>query len=119
MINNTAKYFTDQSLISNYLNQIKSKYPRYTRDHLYVILKTLKRNNQKEAADNTLNFCLKNDILSGYEFEQVYYVLLNEIEKSKTVEKPEIKLLNEASLKKAEQTPQTSNIEDYEDIINL
>ncbi len=87
MINNTAKYFTDQSLISNYLNQIKSKYPRYTRDHLYVILKTLKRNNQKEAADNTLNFCLKNDILSGYEFEQVYYVLLNEIEKSKTVEK--------------------------------
>jgi len=113
LFNQTMIYFTNQSLASDYLNQIKKKYPRYTRDHLQVIGKAL-ADIDKETADKTLNFCLKNDVLNGYEFEQVLHVLYDEV----PVLTPEIKLLNKSNLSKAGEEPYKSDINDYENIIN-
>lgn len=115
MMEQAANCFSNQKQAMEYFNKIKKKLPRYTRDHLQVILKSLADIN-KETAGKTLAFCLKNNVLNGYEWEHVLQVYLDET----IINKPEneIKLLNKHNLEKAGQTPQTSNIEDYEKIIN-
>lgn len=109
-------YFTDQNLAATYLGQIRGKLPRYTRDHLQLILKALNKV-EKPVADKALDFCSKNSLLSGHEFEQVLSMFFLE---TTVVSKKHItiKFLNENNTEKANQTPQTSNIEDYENIIN-
>lgn len=115
MMLQAANCFTKQDLAMGYLHQIKNKFPRYTRDHLQVILKSL-TDVDKKTADKTLGFCLKNNVLNGYEWEQVLQVFMHDAISLKP--KNEITLLNKSNLEKANQTPQTSNIEDYENIIN-
>ena len=115
MMRQTANCFTMQDLAMGYLHQIKSKLPRYTRDHLQVILKSL-TDVDKETADKTLDFCLKNNVLNGHEWEQVLQVFMHGSINSNL--ESGVKLLDETNLKKANQTPQSSNIEDYENIIN-
>ena len=107
--------FTDKLLIENYLEKIRNKYPRYTRDHFQALLKALDATTL-QAADKTLDFCMKNDILHGSEFEQVLQVLYVEGHEEKMI-KP-IKLLNAADVLKIDHQPQTSNIDDYDKYIN-
>jgi hypothetical protein len=81
---------------------------------LQVILKAL-YNVEKQAADQALDFSLKNNLLNGDDFEQVLHVYAT----SQTVSlKTDIRLLDKNNLEKAGQIPETSNIEDYEKIIN-
>lgn len=115
MMLQAAGCFTNQDLAMGYLLQIKNKYPRYTRDHLQVILKAL-TNTDKEAADKTLGFCMKNNVLNGHDWEQVLQVFLHQVIESKS--ENEVILLDKSNLEMANQAPQTSNIEDYENIIN-
>lgn len=114
MMSQTTACFTHQELAMSYLQQIKERLPRYTRDHLQVILKALS-DVEKRVADKALDFCFKNNILNGYEFEQVLHVHLDKTASSKT---NTIKLLDKNNLEKVGQIPDTSNIEDYENIIN-
>jgi hypothetical protein len=115
MINQTSSYFTNKKLAISYIQQIRELFPRYTRDHLQVILKALISVDQI-TADKTLDFCLQNKLLNGHEFEQVLHVLL--IEHKPSVLQTTIKLLDKNNLEKVNQTPQLSNIQDYENIIN-
>jgi hypothetical protein len=115
MINQAIAYFTNESLASGYLNEIRKKLPRYTRDHLQVMLKTL-TDSDKQTADNTLEFCLKNNVLNGHEWSEVFHVFLQET--VKTEPKKDMTLLDKTNLIKANETPCTSDIEDYEKIIN-
>jgi hypothetical protein len=115
MMLQTANCFSMQDLAMGYLHQIKNKLPRYTRDHLQVILKSL-TGVSKESADKTLDFCLKNNVLNGHEWEQVLQVFMHDSTNSNL--ENGIKLLDTNNLEKVNQTPQTSNIEDYENIIN-
>jgi len=115
MMGQTANSFTDHSLAESYLQKIKVLYPRYIRDHLQVILKALKNNNN-QIADKALVFCLENDLLHGHEFEQVVYVLSDEFETKKVENK--IKPMGKTSVEKANQSPEKSKIEDYENIMN-
>lgn len=107
--------FTHKPLIGEYLEKIRYKYPRYARDHFQALLKALEKTNQV-AADNTLNFCVKNNILHGSEFNQVLQVLYLE-KKDKTMIKP-VKLLHATDVLKIDQQPQTSNIDDYDRYFN-
>ncbi|OGS72525.1 MAG: hypothetical protein A3F91_10080 [Flavobacteria bacterium RIFCSPLOWO2_12_FULL_35_11] len=66
-----------ENVVKNYLKKIKEQFPRYIRDHLQVILKTL-HDTPQEVADKTLNFCLNNHLFNAYEFEQVLHVFLLE-----------------------------------------
>ncbi|MGM1057600.1 MAG: hypothetical protein ACQEWG_17100, partial [Bacteroidota bacterium] len=106
-------YFTDEDRAGQYLEKINQKLPRYLRDHLQVILKALDRS-EKQAADRALDFCLENDILSGYDFEQV---LLVEAPQIPFLQKG-IRLLDKNNLEKANQIPEKSDLRDYENIIN-
>jgi len=114
MMSQTIACFTNQELAKEFLQKIQKKLPRYTRDHLQVILKVLNHVEKREA-DKALCFCLKNDILNGYEFEQVLHVYLDE---RVPVKIKTIKLLDKSSLEKANQVPDTSNLDDYQSIIN-
>jgi transposase len=115
MITETSKYFTDEELGLTYIWQIKAKYPRYTRDHLQVMLKTLKQADQA-TADKSLEFCIKNELYNGHEFEQVFFVQLSQTDSP--FNPHNIKLFNNGSQQKAIQSPQTSSMLDYEHIIN-
>jgi len=116
MIDSVASYFTHKDLAKNYLLEIKQKWPRYTRDHLQVIQKALSQTDIY-TADKTLNFCRENEILNGSEFEQALFVLMDE-KPVKTKLGKQIKLLGKHNRESLNQIPQTSNIEDYENIIN-
>ena len=115
MMTETINHFTDRDLAMNYILRIKKKFPRYTRDHLQVILKTLTDVDEK-IANKTLNFCIKNNVLNGHDWKQVLYVFWDDTIDFKTIN--EVTLLDKSNLGKINQIPQTSNIEDYEKIIN-
>ena len=115
MMQRAADYFTNQELAIKYFEQIRKKLPRYTRDHIQVILKAV-TGVDKETADKTLDFCLKNNVLNGHEWEQVLQVFLHE--HPDTDNHDDVKLLDKRNLEKADQTPQISDIQDYENIIN-
>jgi hypothetical protein len=106
-------YFSKEDMAAQYLQKINRKLPRYIRDHLQVILRALGRCD-KQAADNALDFCLENDILNGYDFEQVLFVEAPRTTPLKT----EIRLLDKNNLEKANQIPEKSDLKDYETIIN-
>jgi len=115
MINQVYSHFTNKEQIMGYIKQIRNKYPRYTRDHLQVILKPLADCDQV-VKDNSLDFCMENELFNGSEFEQVLCIYVSENAIPHIPAK--IKLLNNGNLEKANQTPQVSNIEYYENIIN-
>lgn len=112
MITLAASYFTDRELAIKYFNRIQKELPRYTRDHLQVILKALERE-ERQTADKALNFCMSNDLLNGHDFEQVLHV-----EAPQIANLDNIRLLDSNNLEKANQSPETSDLEDYESIIN-
>jgi transposase len=115
MAEKVTAYFTDEKKANDYIHEIKQKWPRYLRDQLQVILKSLEKTDM-DTANKTLDFCLKNKIFHGHEFEQTLQVFMDE-----NVQKPmvgnQIKLLSIAP-KNIDYVPQTSNIEDYEKIVN-
>ena len=116
MMQKAAGYFSDQHLAMDYFVKIKKKTPRYTRDNLQAILLSLS-GVDKETADKTLTFCQQNNVLNANEWKDVLNVLLHE-SSSSTPDENKVKPLNESNFEKANQMPQTSNIEDYENIIN-
>jgi hypothetical protein len=113
MILLAAAYFTDEDRAAQYLQMINQKLPRYLRDHLQVILKALE-GSEKLTADKALDFCLENEILSGYDFEQVLFVEAPQV----PLLQKGIRLLDKNNLEKAHQIPEKSDLRDYENIIN-
>ena len=115
MAEQVTEYFTDKKLAGDYIHLIKQKWPRYLRDHLQVILKSLEKTD-RDTANKTLDFCLKNKILHGREFEQTLQVFIDENNRE-TPNEDQIKPLNKTT-QDIDYVPQASNIEDYEKIIN-
>jgi hypothetical protein len=115
MINQTTACFTNEILAREYLGKIRNKQPRYTRDHLQAMLKTL-ANNNKHAADKALEFCNKNNLFNGQEWIDVFNVFTHETAAPKAPEG--IALLDKTNIAKANETPQKSKIEDYHNILN-
>ncbi len=122
MMNQTVACFTNQVQAMDYLIKIKEALPRYIRDQLQFILKALD-GVEKSTADKALKFCIKNNNLYGNEFGQVLQVCLDEtvdIQAQPVLPAgKEVKLLDKNNLRKASEIPEASNIDDYEDIINL
>lgn len=109
--------FSIKSTAIGYLQAIKTLFPRYSRDHWQVIDKALSKSEAHQStADQTLEFCLKNKLFNGYDFEQVLMMNCSESKPAKA-QKP-IALLDKSNLDKANQTPAKSDINDYEKIIN-
>jgi len=115
MMNAAAEYFNDTQKSIKYFKKIQADLPRYTRDHLQVIMRTLK-SIPKNVADDTLDFCIKNSNYCGQDFESVAFVLWGT--NSSKSEIPDIKLMDKNNLNKVHEKPETSDIKDYQDIIN-
>ncbi len=112
-----ALWFTNKDLLMQYLNEIHKIYPRYTRDQLQAIIKALSLPEVNlELADKVLDFSVKNELYNGSEFTQVLMVFISQAMPAKR--EARIILLDAKNLEKANQTPQKSNIEDYEKIMN-
>lgn len=110
-----CRCFKNTSEASAYLEEIRRCYPRYWRDHLELLLKTLK-NIPPEVAEKALSFCVKNKLYNASDFEKVASVFFLETpaESPKVI----IKTLYPKQMQKADQAPEKSNIDDYENIIN-
>ena len=116
MMQKAAGYFSDNNMAMDYFMKIKKKLPRYTRDNLQVILKSL-TSIEKETADKTLSFCQQNNVFNANEWKDVLQTFLHE-SLNEIPEESQVKPLNESNFEKINQMPQVSNIEDYEKIIN-
>lgn len=116
ILQETSGYFSDQLSALDYLNQLREAYPRYIRDQAQVVLRSVRSGN-KETADKSLTFCLKNQVFNANEFEQIYHVIASE-NGTQASAPQSIQLLDSKSLEKARETPQKSNLEDYETIFN-
>lgn len=116
MMEEVAGYFSDPQKASAYFKKIQSLLPRYTRDHLQVIKKTV-HTLPKDIADKTLEFCMAEQNYCGNDFESVAAVLwgASTLADEQTTG---IKPLHTTSLDKAGEAPQISDINDYETIIN-
>ncbi|TVQ11448.1 MAG: IS21 family transposase [Balneolaceae bacterium] len=98
-----------------YVEAIRARLPRYTRDHVQCILKALDRVSIGQA-DEALAFCLAHELYSGGEFEQVLRVQTSQSQAPKRTDP--LNLVHSDVAEKARQAPQTSNLDDYETIIN-
>jgi len=116
LIQDTSEYFTDKMDALMYLNQIREAYPRYVRDQVQAVLRAVRSGNT-EVADRSLTFCLKNKVFNAVDFEQVYNIFFLEQDAPEPANQP-IKLMDEKSLEKASETPEKSNLDDYENIFN-
>ena len=116
MIEQTVACFNDEPSAREYIHNIKTRFPRYLRDHLQVLLKSLSELNVNVVeAGKALTFCINNSLFSGYDFTQVLDLFQD---KKPVAAKRDIKLLDKKNLEKATQAPEKSNIEEYENIIN-
>lgn len=116
LLDEVSGYFTDMVSAKFFLNKLKKNYPRYIRDQAQAVLKAVKSGNIV-IADKTLAFCLKNQVFNALDFEQIYNVFITETD-SIPHPSPTIQLLDKGNLEKASETPQKSNLEDYENIFN-
>jgi len=115
MIKAASESFTDTEKAAMFLKKIHLALPRYTRDHLQVIIRTLKEI-PVNIADQALEFCIKNHNYDGHDFESVAFVLWDT--GSPKIKTPDLKLLNKDNLNKIHEKPQTSDINEYQNIIN-
>lgn len=98
-----------------FLEAIKAKWPRYVRDQLQSVIKTLEQVDGP-TAQKALKICLENNIESAAEFKEV----AASIGKKPTgVPTEAIKLLNPNNLEKTECMPEKSDMHIYENIVNL
>lgn len=116
LLEDTSGYFTDKINAVVFFRKLQETYPRYIRDQIQAVLRSVRSGNT-QAADKSLAFCLKNEVFNAIDFEQVYSVFSTEQDTIENV-KHTIQLLDEKSLEKAYQTPEKSNLDDYENIFN-
>lgn len=115
MMNAASEYFSDKQKALTYFKKIQSDLPRYTRDHLQVVKRALK-DAPRDLADKTLDFCIKNDNYGGHEFESVLFVLWDTSACETAF--ADVKPMDKNSLSKADEKPEISDINNYQDIIN-
>jgi hypothetical protein len=118
LIGEVASGFREPERARTYIARIQGRFPRYIRDHLQCMARALD-GVASDLADHTLTFCLKNELYSGSEFEQVLAVHASQHAGAvRPAAGGPLRLLNPGSTGKADQAPQTSNINDYESIMN-
>ncbi|KIO68310.1 hypothetical protein B4065_1659 [Caldibacillus thermoamylovorans] len=75
LLETVASYFEDYELAKSFLGEIRSKYPRYIRDQLQMILRIIKRTEQQAIIDDALRACLKKRLFSATDFvDMVKYI---------------------------------------------
>lgn len=110
-----AALFEDKELAEKYLLQLQKAKPRYIRDQLLLIKKTIDKK-KITGIDQALAFCHSNRIYSARDFKAV-------LQKLNQDQAPEViplegLLMNQVNPAHFSATPQKSQISDYESIVN-
>lgn len=116
MMQLVSQNFTKPDLALSYLQKIQGKYPRYTRDHLQLMLKLFREDQDQlnvKIADKTLAYCIDNELFNAKEFESIFHLNFAEINDPPT-KLTLIKPLGKQSLQKANEKPQTSDLKLYD-----
>ena len=116
LIGNVSQMFDDTESARQYLEAIHSEKPRYVRDQLILIRKTVE-SYDKISVNEALRFCSQNSIYSAVDFKAV--LIHNN---RKTLQKPGIIInrinpLNNTNQYNANVIPSKSNIIDYENLM--
>lgn len=120
MTESVTRLFASSNDADVYIAEIKSRFPRYIRDHLQRLLKVLNREDNTEDLTNlTLKYCIKNQLFSAVDFEQVWLFHQTKTLKDQKSDSVEIKPLNGSfSLEKMHEMPAVSDIDHYVSILN-
>ena len=118
LISDTAALFNDQQKAISFFEQIRKQKPRYIRDQLLAIKKAI-TGKPPEIIGQTLSFCLKNSIYSASDFTAIIADFQNKNKKANSNVDQPIKALPQADAngKLQNMTPQTANIENYQNIV--
>jgi len=103
--------FTDQVKATGYLENIHKQMPRYARDQINMVVSTGKKYT-KEEMDETLIYCLENNLPKAVDFEPVLLSLRQAVLDPTISNKKVLHLQNN----KYKIQPQTSSISDYKQI---
>ena len=103
--------FTDQVKATGYLENIHKQMPRYARDQINMVVSTGKKYT-KEEMDETLIYCLENNLPKAVDFEPVLLSLRKAVLDPTISNKKVLHLQNN----KYKIQPQTSSISDYKQI---
>jgi hypothetical protein len=112
LIAQSAMLFTDQEKALGYLQNIHKQMPRYARDQINMVASAGKKYT-KEEMDQTLAYCLENNLPRAVDFEPVLLSLRQQIIASPELNKGVDRLQNP----KYRIQPQTSSISDYKQIL--
>ncbi|MBT2724839.1 DDE-type integrase/transposase/recombinase [Bacillus sp. ISL-46] len=70
LIEVTSEHFTNKSQATDYLNELRNRYPRYIRDQLSLIKKCIELSTL-ELIDDALSLCLERQLFSANDFHDV------------------------------------------------
>lgn len=115
LMEEVGKGFTDKQAAQEYFAQLQQAKPRYIRDQLLLIKKAICKS-QAVHIDQALAFCRANGIFNAGDFNAV----LNKISRPDLLPPPQLEELLSKSVdrKHFSVQPQTSDITDYESIVN-
>jgi len=113
LINQASQLFSDENKAIAYLENIHKQMPRYARDQISMIATAGKKYTQDEM-DQTLAYCLENNLPKAVDFEPVLLSLRQMVSELLTPETNVLRLQNS----KYRIQPQTSSISDYKQILN-
>jgi hypothetical protein len=105
--------FTDPIKAGEYLESIHKQMPRYARDQINMVVSAGKKYT-KDEMDQTLIYCLENNLLKAVDFEPVLLSLRQTALDPAIAKKDVLNLQNS----KYKIQPQTSSISDYKQIFN-
>ncbi|MDY0407123.1 hypothetical protein P5G51_018875 [Virgibacillus sp. 179-BFC.A HS] len=112
-----SSYFTDEETAMSFLEEIHSRYPRYIRDQLGIVLKVSKAAAQADR-DEALRECVKRGIYSATEYSDVLAFIQRQQQQgeSKHVDE-EIKALHDIDSSLLDTQPETRELARYLDVL--
>jgi transposase len=119
LIEEVAGKMPDPQMAQEWLNMIRKDKPRYIRDQLLMI-RDAQQGLNPELVSKVLQYCITNRILNATDFKAIVGHYLQESEPVKTSETKIIPLnpLGGKIPDEAYRKPETSSLNDYQDIIN-
>ena len=116
LMEQVATLFSDQPVAMVYFASLRNIRPRYIRDQLLIIRKSLEKKATLPFADQALSFCQKHKIFSANDFRAV----INKLSQNDQTEEVALEelLLKSTDRSQYAASPQQSKISDYESIVN-
>ncbi|TMN22626.1 hypothetical protein [Lentibacillus cibarius] len=111
-IQTVATYFGNVAQATAYLEEIRSLYPRYTRDHLQVIADVAKSSEGKHL-NQALDMCINEKLYAGHDFRDVWTYMHREYEKTKPTDTTEKEPSSNVSSDYDQYQPTTRNVDEY------